>query len=68
MDSLIQEILVGVPRVLEEVAAWSVDPLAWVLGGEPVMVMARCSVVEMMGGVGVVLDAALGRKITQMPL
>jgi hypothetical protein len=52
--------------VLEEVAVWGVVPLAWVLGGAQVAVVERCFVVEMM--VGVVLVAALGRKVTQMPL
>jgi hypothetical protein len=54
--------------VLVEVAVWGVVPLAWVLGGAQVAVVERCSVVEMMVGVGVVLVAALGRKVTQMPL
>jgi hypothetical protein len=66
MASFIQELLVGVPRALEEVATWGVDPMAWAMGGVLVMDVARCSVVDMMVGVGEVLDAALGREATQM--
>jgi hypothetical protein len=62
----IQKLLARVHRVLVEQAAWAAKTLVWAKGVEPVVDAMRRAMVDRIAGLGVVLDAAMGRGATQM--